>query len=450
MSTKNCHIEKLPVEVMDKIARLLKDKPLNNLYMTSKTIRKGTRLEFGRRHFTKRNHLMTSFGLESLVAITNDPFYGGCIRAITFNVSTDLSDPENDACFATSIRDVFSNITRLQAQHQHNITIGFSDNYPRQRRKPRSDAMYQIAEKPSYGWYTLLLKHEISGDFPLLDEVNLLTMGDVMQRVLPLAIASGCRIAGLDIRFVGRLLETQRRLCVHQPCIETLLRELKLPAAWDMKFSIVDYDRTHISTIQFTGHDQKLKFDGFLLGNLDISQVGNEDIYAYHIVSEVLPGRFRQLELVDCSVEDTNHLATQFEELGYFGNSTKYNKSYLALERLAIRGLWIHNDLGWGHVFSSISEVGTLKRCSIQDLQLEPPRHADDEEDGEEGGEEDGHQEDGGEENGNGSANEHDVEDRVARLGRMLADTHIELDTADGHDIAEELLKVSASFGNSA
>jgi hypothetical protein len=464
------YFDALPPEILDRVIDLIQDRTLNNIRAASKSLEERTRYEFIRRHFRERNHMMTRFGIETLVNISRHPFFGPALKVVTFNVSTDALDAEylDREQFCNSIRDIFSNIKRYQT-HQHNgITIGLSDNSPQQRRVSCSELLYRIAEKPSYGFYRLMGTRRFPSIFSWIlynDSVGLITMGDAMQRIMPLAIGTGCRIKGLDIRLVGRLHLTERRVCAHQPTMQSTLWDLGPPAEWDVKFSVVDPDREEVSMVQYTKQERKLKFTNFAFGDFDFKTAS---INVYDVASVLFPEHYSHLELINCSVLNTDHFKTQMEELS---DCVKYKSKAKLLQSLVIRGLCAHVDSTWAGIFRSLAKIRILKHCHIEGLhrplpedegddQVEEDEKAEkDEEDGENeehvtkdfkgSGDELG--EDGAENRIDSSADKTkapptEARRRVACLQRMLAGVEIEVHEEDDRDIVAELLKTSLYF----
>jgi hypothetical protein len=414
--------------------------------------------------------MMTRFGMETLVNISRHPFFGPALEVVTFNVSTDALDAEylDREQFCNSIRDIFSNIKRYQT-HQHNgITIGLSDNFPQQRRVSCSELLYRIAEKPSYGFYRLMGTRRFSSIFSWIlynDSVGLITMGDAIQRIIPLAIGTDCRIKGLDIRLVGRLHLTERRVCAHQPTMQSTLWNLGPPAELDVKFSVVSADRKEVSMIQYTRQDHKLEFTNFPLGVFDFKKVS---VYVYDVASVLFPEHFSRIEFINCSVLNTAHSKTQMEELS---GCVKYRSKPRLLQSLVIRGLSVYVDSAWPRVFRSLAEIRTLKHCHIgsprrplpedevEDQLEEDQKDEEDEEDGESGehvmekckGRRDHMGENLAEkcvdsDAGETAAPPTDAQRRLACLQRMLAGVRIEVHEGDGHDVVAELLKTSLDF----
>lgn len=446
-------LENIPPEIAGIIAEFLDDSAINNLRASSKQLAITLALEFHRRHFAERNHTLTAFGIEELVQITRQPGLCGLLKVVVFNLSTDPSRPASidQDSFIQSIKLIFSNIARHQGSH--GITIGFSDNIPTQEKEHCSDTMYRIAEKPSYGWYTLLPKHRNTRAFrirPGVRSLGLVPLGAAMQRILPLALESGCKISGLELRIVGRLHLTDRRIQYHEPSVATILDNTQIPAEWDMKLFVVEINREYVSSIQFAGNAQTLKFHQFPLGDLDIDTISG---YTYDLASKIFAGKFKNLELVDCFIRDMNEFDEQMESLATIDTHD------IQLEGLLIRGLWVCDNLNWGKFFQTTSEVKTLKRCVIQALQLEPVEPMDDDDvneddqSGEAGSEQGGgigseqSEEAGGEENENDSMEVDEDEGpkaKLARLGRVLAGVNIDLIRDCDGNFVKVLLKTSA------
>jgi hypothetical protein len=272
---------------------------------------------------------------------------------------------------------IFSSIKR----HQTNaitITFTFSDNFPKQEKGDCSSEIYRVVKKPSFGWYELLPKHgntRFSRGLSGVRSLGVINLGAALKHILPHAIASGCKISGLEIRIVGRLHLMQRTLFTYQPNVVTTLHNVQTPTQWDIKLCVHDTDRETISTIEFNSTAKSLKLERFPLGNLNPNFVL---VYVYDLASMILPGRFMELELIDCFSSDAKELDDQFQELGTGSGS-------VVLESLVIKGFQIQGNLGWEQFFLSVAKVETLKRCLVRGLQLAPAEPSGDDEENQDG-----------------------------------------------------------------
>lgn len=445
----NMNLLRLPNEILRSIAGLATDEDLKNIRVTCKTIEAATHQEFLDRYILERSHVMSPFGIQKLVEITAHSSFGQHIRTVTFNITTD-DDPYarwpdhflDKGAFVEMVKKIFANLKQYQEGKDYKIKVGFTDSFPGYQEGCCSDPVYRIAEKPSCGWYDLKLNRrnvERSHVFTKLRTARgrpryprshgLIIMGDAITRVLPVAIKSGCSIAGLEIRLVGRLHFTERTLDVHHPSIHEALHNVETPADWDMKISVLDKSRTALSTITHTAANKMIEFRNFCLGDLDISQ---PFAYAYNVVYRMLRYKSERLEFVGCHVSDAGVMVAQLRELVDFQERSSSAK----MERIVIDGLWICDNKNWDKIFLALSKIKTLKRCSVQGLRIAPE---------DEGNEEDDEHEEAAaeDENEGGKGDKPNAKRELAQLADTLAGVSIAVNEARGHDVTGELLDLA-------
>ncbi|THV87137.1 hypothetical protein D6D27_07498 [Aureobasidium pullulans] len=383
MTTMTC-LATLPTEISHMISSYIDDADLDTMRLVNREVRDSVTDEWAKRNITERNHTVSFRGLKALVDISRHPIFASYLRILVFNVfysyATKLSDRRlfMEEKVGAYTKQIFANLAANQTGH---VTVGFSDNFPSIWQSACvSSTFYRCSEKPSYGWQKMMAQMDDGTRrskrrqyLPCeVSRFGFATMGQLAGLVLPIARASNCLIAGLEIRIVGLFCMTQWPFSAFQPAFEHQLADI---TQWDVRVVVVEdkYAEARddeMSSVIYQHATKKLTFNRFVLGPFHSNSIycSVYEIFLYGVGKKI-----KQLEIYDSWIARAEsfcrQLARMFQLRGDRSQEKEDAKAYEGLNQVLISGLWVADDRGWDEILARLAAMDHVKQFSLHGAQ---------------------------------------------------------------------------------